>query len=380
MAQEEQFQRTPGHGRHITMEDLILSSELRVAREKRIDIFLYPCPRCHGGRRYNVATIKAHLRLYKRDIHLDYSMLGRDPIGGFPIEGIWLNDCEGLPADRNVFYDADVSTEYDDHLDPFHDIQQHLFDTFDVGDQLRKGTPHSEASEDEGLQDVCPNLEQFEELMSQATKPLYEGLNVSLISATIVLINMAVIHGVSNAYMDELLKYLGIVLLPKGNLLPMSHREAKKVIQKLGLNYEIIDCCPSSCVLYKKEMESLSQCPNCEKSRFIPGSETIPARVMRYFPLLPRLLRMFRSTEIAELLQYHFDNPNLEKDEVMKSVANSLAWWHVDEQIDSSFAQERRNLRFGLALDGVNPFRHNNTQHSTWPILLVIYNYPHTWS
>jgi hypothetical protein len=58
----------------------------------------------------------------------------------------------------------------------------------------------------------------------------------------------------------------------------------------------------------------------------------------------------------------------------MRSVADSPAWQYVDEEIDPFFAHEKRNLRFGLALDGVNPFRHNNTQHSTWPILLVIYN------
>jgi hypothetical protein len=71
-----------------------------------------------------------------------------------------------FPADRNVFDNANVNTEYDDHLDPFHDVQQHLFDAFDVGDQLREGTPHSDTAEDEGVEDVGPNLEHLEELMS----------------------------------------------------------------------------------------------------------------------------------------------------------------------------------------------------------------------
>jgi hypothetical protein len=234
-------------------------------------------------------------------------MLGGDPVSGFLPNGIWLNDSPDFLPDRNVFDDAEVSTGYDDHLDPFHDVQQHLFDAFDQGDVLREGTPHENDAEDETLEDV----ENLEELMSQATKPLYEGLNMSLISATIVLINMAVIYGVSNAYMDELFKYMGTVLLPRGNVLPLCHRDAKMVIQKLGLKYEIIECCPSSYVLYKKEMENLTHCPKCSKSRFIPGSDRIPAHVMRYFSLIPRLLPMFRSAEIAQLLHYHVDNPNL---------------------------------------------------------------------
>jgi hypothetical protein len=376
MPEQEEFHRTPSCGRHIARDDLIFETELRVAREKGIDIFLCPCCRCHRGRRYSIDTIRTHLQVYRRDIHLIYSMLGGDPVGGFPSEGIWLTNSPDFPPDRNVFDDAEVGTAYDDHLDLFHDVQQHLFDAFDQGDVLREGTPHENDAEDETLEDVGANLENLEVLMSQATKPLYEGLNVNLISATIVLINMAVIHGVSNAYMDELLKYMGTILFPRGNVLPLCHRDAKKVIQKLGLNYEIIECCPGGCILYKKEMENLTHCPKCSKSRFIPGSDRIPARVMRYFPLIPRLLRMFRSAEIAQLLRYHVDNPNVQSEEVMKSVADSPAWRHVEEAIDPAFSTGKRNLRFGLALNGVNPFRHNNTQHSMWPILMVIYNLP----
>ena len=44
--------------------------------------------------------------------------------------------------------------------------------------------------------------------------------------------------------------------------------------------------------------------------------------------------------------------------------------------MDPSFALEPRNLRLGLSLDGVNPFPHSNTIHSTWPVLLLIYNLP----
>ena len=35
-----------------------------------------------------------------------------------------------------------------------------------------------------------------------------------------------------------------------------------------------------------------------------------------------------------------------------------------------------RNLRLGLALDGMNPFGNLSTNHNSWPILLMIYNLP----
>ena len=41
-----------------------------------------------------------------------------------------------------------------------------------------------------------------------------------------------------------------------------------------------------------------------------------------------------------------------------------------------AFGDEVRNLRLGLCTDGMNPFGNLSSQHSTWPVLLVIYNLP----
>jgi hypothetical protein len=60
---------------------------------------------------------------------------------------------------------------------------------------------------------------------------------VSVISTTIVFMNMAVIHGCNNAYIDELFRYLSISLLPLDNKLPSGHYKAKNMIRKLGLAY-----------------------------------------------------------------------------------------------------------------------------------------------
>jgi hypothetical protein len=40
------------------------------------------------------------------------------------------------------------------------------------------------------------------------------------------------------------------------------------------------------------------------------------------------------------------------------------------------FAVESRNIKFALSTDGMNPFDENRTVHSTWPIILVMYNIP----
>lgn len=54
---------------------------------------------------------------------------------------------------------------------------------------------------------------------------------------------------------------------------------------------------------------------------------------------------------------------------------DSPAWDHVNTKWPL-FANEPRNVRFGLAIDGVNPFGRMSTKHSTWPVLLVNYNLP----
>jgi hypothetical protein len=112
---------------------------------------------------------------------------------------------------------------------------------------------------------------------------------MSIVFAIIVLIIMAVVHGMTNAYIDEFLGYLSSVLLPKGNSLPHSNYEARKLIKKLGLNYELIHCCPSGCVLYREENKALTNCPkpSCAKSRFLPDSTVIPTRVVLFYPFIP---------------------------------------------------------------------------------------------
>ena len=38
--------------------------------------------------------------------------------------------------------------------------------------------------------------------------------------------------------------------------------------------------------------------------------------------------------------------------------------------------KEPRNLKLGLASDGMSPYGTLSTQHNSWPVLLVIYNLP----
>ena len=53
--------------------------------------------------------------------------------------------------------------------------------------------------------------------------------------------------------------------------------------------------------------------------------------------------------------------------------ADSPQWKTID-QLYLEFGQDLRNLRVDLASDGMNPFGNLSCNHSSWPVLLMIYN------
>jgi hypothetical protein len=59
----------------------------------------------------------------------------------------------------------------------------------------------------------------------------------------------------------------------------------------------------------------------------------------------------------------------------MSHPTDGEAWQDFDrEYLD--FAEESRNLRLGLAIDGFNPFGNFNRKHNMWPVFVVPYNLP----
>ena len=55
---------------------------------------------------------------------------------------------------------------------------------------------------------------------------------------------------------------------------------------------------------------------------------------------------------------------------MLRHPADSLQWKKID-RLYPDFGKEARNLRLGLATDGMNPYGSLSTQHSSWPILLM---------
>ncbi|XP_052107465.1 uncharacterized protein LOC127740505 [Arachis duranensis] len=63
------------------------------------------------------------------------------------------------------------------------------------------------------------------------------------------------------------------------------------------------------------------------------------------------------------------------KDGSLRHPADGESWKAFDSRHED-FAKEPRNVRLGLASDGFNPFRTLSSTHSTWPVVLMVYNLP----
>jgi hypothetical protein len=52
-------------------------------------------------------------------------------------------------------------------------------------------------------------------------------------------------------------------------------------------------------------------------------------------------------------------------------------WKHFDLVHQEDFSNDPRNIMFGLIIDEMNPFREMKNPHSTWTVIMYIFNLPH---
>ena len=191
--------------------------------------------------------------------------------------------------------------------------------------------------------------------------------------------NLCTVHGVSNNCADELFAILHGYILPEENCLPKNHHAARSLIQKLGLSYNNIHACNNGCILFREEYAELLRCPKCNGPRYRDEERSrFPLKVLRHFPIIPRLKRIFRSPSISKLMTWHLENRSDQHggDGLVRHPCDSKAWRHFHDNVDPSFGNDSLNVHFALAADGINPFKQNRTSWSTWPVLLLNYNLP----
>jgi hypothetical protein len=213
----------------------------------------------------------------------------------------------------------------------------------------------------------------YAELIEEAKRSASDGGTMSRFAFTVKLLHVKSFYRMSNAALNGILHLLAIQY-PKSSI-PKNYDEALSIIGRLGLGYESIHVCPNNCVLFRKTYAKLDKCPKCDASRWKDGDgrKQIPEKVLRYFPIIPRLQRMFISKKQSEEVQWH----KLKRKPVTNELshpADRKAWKDFDSQ-HKDFAADARNIRLGLATDGFNPFGMSR-KYSMWPVFIVPYNLP----
>ncbi|XP_062086582.1 uncharacterized protein LOC133792694 [Humulus lupulus] len=180
----------------------------------------------------------------------------------------------------------------------------------------------------------------YDELFDEIEAELYPGCDwISSLNFLAKLMHLKVRGKIPNNTFDELLKY---------------------------------DCC-----LFFNEHASKDSCPVCGSSRWINEKnkgKKVPHKVMRYFPLIPRLKRLYSSRYTAEEMLWHHTGRSKEEG-MMRHPVDGLAWKDFDAR-HPDFARDPRNVRLGLAADGFNPFGNMSLSYSMWPVVLTNYNLP----
>ena len=213
-----------------------------------------------------------------------------------------------------------------------------------------------------------------------ATLPLYEGSSLSMLCATLLIVNCCKTHGVSNTFMNELLMLLSMSILPLGNCLPKTEYEASKILRRFGLAYNMIHACPNGCCLFKGDLEDAEKCPVCEHDRYrMCGRSKVPTLILRHFPLIPQLQRMFSSKKLSKLNVWHYFNKSV--DGKMRHTADSPQWNFVNTELEPEagtdmFGRDPRDIHLGLALDGMNPYSEKRSTQSLTPVIVFNYNLP----
>ncbi|XP_015646507.2 uncharacterized protein [Oryza sativa Japonica Group] len=344
---------------------------LRVAEANRQRGFICcPCNKCKNQKEYS-ASRTIHFHLFESGFMPSYNCWTSHGEQGVEMEEDEVEDDNIPDFAQYVGFEGNQTGE-----------EEIAADGNDVADDL--GQMLQDAREDCESEKEAHKLDK---MLEDHRTSLYPGCEQGhkKLDTTLELLQWEAKNGVSDKAFSDLLKLVKNIL-PGGNKLPETTYEAKKIVCPLGLEVHKIHACPNDCILYRgEEYENLEACPVCKALRYkirrddpgeVDGQLTkkrIPAKVMWYFPIIPRLRRLFRNKGNARMLRWHTEER--QQDWMLRHPADGSQWRNIDRNF-KEFGKDARNIRFGLSTDGMNPFGEMSSGHSTWPVTMCIYNLP----
>ncbi|XP_057997364.1 uncharacterized protein LOC131176329 [Hevea brasiliensis] len=152
------------------------------------------------------------------------------------------------------------------------------------------------------------NAQDFLDMLRATEEPLFSGcMTHTPLSVVCRLLNIKSEFNMSENCYNRILLLLK-ELLTEDAKLPNDYYRTKQIVAKLGL----IDVCNTGYILYYKHNKDRRDCPKCGHPRYKPSrisdgkQKDIPYKVLRYFPLTPRLQRLYMSTKTVEHMRWHW--------------------------------------------------------------------------
>ncbi|KAF8752888.1 Transposase family tnp2 [Rhizoctonia solani] len=150
--------------------------------------------------------------------------------------------------------------------------------------------------------------------------------------------------------------------------LPMEPKLQRQIDKISAFGARAIHCCINSCIAYTGVYQRLELCPWCGEARYTAHRKNpvrrVPRRTFHYLPLIPRLINLFRSPPMAELLQYR--SRRRPKPNTLSDI--------FDGRYYLQLLQDNTDMALGLSTDGVGPFKTRKQQ--CWPLIIINYNLP----
>ena len=269
-----------------------------------------PCMECQGRRKLLLTNVRKHLMKNGRHPHC---RVWKGPGNRDSSDEEWEEEFWSANASSTVPLDAQVDTRgmlenafaVDDPVNDIEDrVHQEVADAFMTVDAMLdecsiRSIP-SEAENFDVVDDMATASESVElawedpqfdpHNLHEAIEELYVGARCTKLAATILLMNLCMVHGVSNTFADEMFAILHGHILPEVNCLPKNYHAAQSLTRTLGLAYTTIHACAEGCVLFRCEHVEATHCPKCNRPQYRDQErKKFPVKVLRHFPIISRL-------------------------------------------------------------------------------------------
>ena len=104
-----------------------------------------------------------------------------------------------------------------------------------------------------------------------------------------------------------------------------------------------------------------------------------PANFLRYLPILPIIQQLYLNEDIAEHMVWHKYGIRRDKDDhgrpMLIHPSCAQAWKNFD-RLHPEKAEEAKNARVAITLDGFNPFGFVSKTYRCWHVFVVPLNLP----